>query len=425
MFLARGRVPVWANKVQVNHTPSWNNRPNDLYFATHFLWETRESEMAWVLADLERPAHEWMVAPIAYLSTDTPIELSPAQLDNLRRYVALGGMLVVNPETNRAKRWAEALCEQLYPQYPLQNLPANHFLYGGLGGKQSRGRGMAQAVHNGARELVLVFNDDLGHTFQRDENPDLKTPAWRLLFNLFLLTTGRGNPHGRLASPFVNLKPIPQPAKAIRLGVARYTGNDRPEPAAYTLANHFLAERYGVTVEPVDVHLENLDTNDSPPLLHLSGIQAVEWTPNQLDRLETYARNGGTVLVETVGGQGDFVASVADALQQRLGASERVSRRDPLFRGDNGRGKRMERIIYRQYTIEKIGSQDQPLLRAIRLDDRPAVILSYEDITLGLMRSNHYLINGYSPDTATDLFANLLLQRGWKTAMESVESSVG
>lgn len=408
MFLARGRVPVWCNKLSVPGTNAWNNRPNDIYYANEFLSDTREFEMVWALADIDSAPERWMVAPLTYLSTDQPIELTEAQLNNLRRYTALGGMLLINPENRRARDWARTLCAQLYPDAPLAALAEDHFLYDGLGRRIAR-RGMLQAVSNGTRELILVLDDDLGFRYQSEDDPDREDPHWRLLFNVFCLTTDRGTPRNRLASPFAQLTQA-QPGTTVRVGIVRL-GEDGPiEPACYALGNTLLAERHGLGIEASEVTLDQVNTDNPLAMLHLMGIHDTQLSAAHLDQLERYVKTGGTVLVETIGGRGSFAASLGRQIETRLGLQSQRAQGGPLLRGRGELGTRIRRAVYRQYTTELVGGDTRPRLQAIELDGRPAVILSNEDLTLGLMHTTYFCTNGYAPETAVDLFANILAQ---------------
>ncbi len=408
MFLARGRVPVWCNKLSVPGTSAWNNRPNDIYYANAFLSDTREFEMGWALADIDSDPERWMTAPLAYLSTDQPIELTEGQLNNLCRYVALGGMVLINPENRRARDWARTLCERLYPAYPLDALPEDHFLYEGLGQRIAR-RGMLRAVSNGTRELVLILDDDLGFRYQSEEDPDREDPHWRLLFNVFCLTNDRGSPRNRLASPFAQLTPA-QPGTTVRIGIGRLGEAGPIEPACYALGNALLAERYGLGIAATEVTLDQLDTDPPVALLHLMGIEDTQLSETQLEQVERYVKAGGTVLVETIGGRGSFAGSVGRQLETGLGAHSQRVEGGPLLRGNGELGARVRRAVYRQYTTELAGGDTRPRLQAIEVDGRPAVILSHEDLTLGLMHTTYFCTNGYAPQTAVDLFANILVQ---------------
>ncbi|MFI4862248.1 MAG: DUF4159 domain-containing protein [Phycisphaerales bacterium JB063] len=406
MFLARGRVPVWCNKLSVPGTHAWNNRPNDIYFANDFLSDAREHEMCWALADIDSAPERWMTAPLTFLSTDEPITFTDAQLDNLRRYTALGGTLLINPENRRARQWAHELCETLFPQHPLERPGEGHFLYDGMDTRAARRR-LLQTVSNGARELVIVFDEDLGLKYQAEDRPSLDDDHWRLLFNLFCLTTDRGKPRNRLASPFTSYEPK-QPAQTVRVGLGVLSPDGPIEPACYLLANTILTQRHGIGIEAAEVALDALATEAAPQLLHLAGVDAVELTGPQLDQLDQYIRAGGTVLIETIGGRGDFSAVLSRQIAGRLSQSPQRVSAGPLLRGSGTLGTRVGRAVYRQYTTELVGGEARANLNAIELDNRPAVIVSDQDLTLGLMQSTYFCTNGYAPDTAIDLFANML-----------------
>ena len=344
---------------------------------------------------------------MAYLSTDDKIDFKPEQLDNLRRYIALGGLLVINPEERRSRQWSEDLCKQLFPGYKLTPLESSHFIYGGLNGWEIKRAGVS-TVRNGVRELVVVFNDDMGYRYQSDDKPGLRSPHWRVLFNLFCLMTDRGQPHLRLKAPYAQLKPA-KPDVVVPVGLCRYEGDWQPEPGCYALANHTLAERFGLGIQPSIVDLNELDANTPVRLMHLMGVKPIELTTEQLDRIKRFIDAGGTVLVETVGGWGTFAFKLREQIEEHLGRGAERNRRSPIITGHNGKGARVGRAVYRQFSTELTGGETRPRLHSIEINDRPAVVFSDEDISLGLMHCSYFLIDEYASKTATDLFANILL----------------
>src|SRR5690606_13908951 len=82
LFLARGRVPVWINKISLPGQ-DWNNRPNDIYELTDYLSDLRERELSWQVVSIDLDSMQWSNAPVAWISSDDKVELTDAQLQNL------------------------------------------------------------------------------------------------------------------------------------------------------------------------------------------------------------------------------------------------------------------------------------------------------------------------------------------------------
>jgi hypothetical protein len=54
------------------------------------------------------------------------------------------------------------------------------------------------------------------------------------------------------------------------------------------------------------------------------------------------------------------------------------------------------------------GASGTPQMSTIRVNDRPAIIISAEDISVGCLGVPRWNINGYKPESARKLFANIL-----------------
>ena len=62
-----------------------------------------------------------------YVSVREDLNLNEGQINNLREYVELGGLLWINPEGSGGSRTAQALCDSLFPDLDLERLPSGKF----------------------------------------------------------------------------------------------------------------------------------------------------------------------------------------------------------------------------------------------------------------------------------------------------------
>lgn len=437
MFLARGKSPVWCNKLIVSGA-NWRNRPNDVYFANKWLSEMTKGDLNWVAVDVNSTSDRWLNAPIAYLSTDAKLVLDEAQEKNIRNYVDHGGILVINAETGEANAWAREFTKKLYPKFPLgkplaEGMLADGFLNGEIPG--------VQTANNGARDLVVVISTDFGMKWQADSEPEYKTHPWRFLFNLYRVSTDRGRRLGRLMSPFE----LPSKAKTgeqIKVVIPLYESqklekSDRsqsicqPEGRPYDVMSIYVQNRTGMTVD-VDKKTELKDVGASDgSLLHLMGTDRVILSPEELAAIKAFVEKGGTVLVETVGGHtganGLFASSLIEPLQDALGKTNapaearKLADSSPLIVGQEfkaqGESSDVTRPLFSQASVER-GMKDGKLrMQAISVKgadgkERDAVVFSDEDLTLGMNRVRTYGVNGYAAETAQHFMFNLLAEAG-------------
>ena len=405
MFLSRGRVPVWINKLEVPGQ-QWNNRPNDLYFLNQYLSDLREGEVNWQVVSMDYRPDDWLLAPVAYVSSTEDLKFSDKQKANLKQYLDRGGLLVANPEGTYFKQSIKALVEELYPQYKMRTLEQSHPIYHVLHQIDAK-RVKIQGLSNGARELVMMFDSDVGYQWQADRKNS--GAVWDMGSNLFALATNRGVLSNRLIPPFVSRKKRNVSGEMV-VGRAKYDGNWLPEPASWKLLGNPMFNKTGVNIKTADVELSSL-SGATQKFIHLAGTNAYTLKNAEREAIKQYVAGGGTILVETVGGIGDFASNVEKQLAGvfknpavPLGSS------DALISGEGiSGGYDCSRVSWRWRTVQTMAVGSRPRLAAILIDGRPAVIISHEDLSLGMMGLRHWHVMGYSQKSSRQLATNILL----------------
>ncbi|MEM1109040.1 MAG: DUF4159 domain-containing protein [Planctomycetota bacterium] len=410
-FLSRGRVPLWAGKLDVPGQAS-NNRPNDLYFLTRYLSDQREAELSWKLVSIEEDPESWLRAPLLYWSSNDRVQLTPEQQDRLKRYIGLGGTLMVNSEGRGSKfrRSVEAVMKELYPDYEFKPVKADHSfqsLISPLSGSAS-----FRTLSNGVRDLVVMPRRDWGLTFQAEEAG--KDRAWDAMTNVYAALTDRGRLRNRLDPPLPVLDAEREPSDAEPILVVRasYAGNWSPEPLAFEVGETTFFNQTGRALEISPKPLADIGVGDEKPnLIHLAGVEAVSLTDDELSVVDAYIGAGGTLLIETVGGLGDFAEKVADQFVDALGGERRwLDVSHPLITGEGlPGGADHSRVAYRAFTKQQGSAGETPQLAAVFVEGRPAVVISPRDLSLGILGLRHYRINGYAPASARGLLHNILL----------------
>ncbi|MBB6428737.1 DUF4159 domain-containing protein [Algisphaera agarilytica] len=415
-FLARGRVPVWASKLQVPQHAS-NNRPNDLYFLTQFLSDQREAELNWQMVSIDDDPEQWLRAPLLYWSGGDSAELTPEQQANLKRYLDLGGTLMINIEGRgtRFRRSVEALVKEMYPRYKFESAGKDHPFQSLI--SQVHGTPSFRTLGNGARDLVVLPRGDWGKIFQAKEAGRGK--EWQLMTNVYAALTDRGQLRNRLEPPLPVRDEKQSPSGTISVVRASYDGNWDAEPLALEVAQTTLFNRSGKELEITVAALDSLgadamsddESESAPALVHLTGTEKVEFTEEQLAAVKRHVESGGTLLVETVGGLGEFADHAADQFARVLDGKRRwLDDSHPIITGEGlDGGADNSRVTYRGYTQLQGSPGKGPSLAAVFVGDRPAVLISPRDLSLGVLGSRHYRINGYASESARPLMTNILL----------------
>lgn len=411
MFLSRGSSPVWVSKMAVPGL-RWNARPDDMHQLTSYLSDVAERELNWQVVSADRAPEHWVNTPVLYLSSPDAVELNEAQQQHLKRYLELGGILLANPAggSDRFSASIRRLAMKLFPRFRIRPLDATHPIFTSLHRLEPGSIGPVYGVSNGVRELLILVD----HDWSANTRSGLRRTGvgpWPLATNLFIYVTDRGRIPGRLASSYEHRTRRPKTGE-ILIGRLRYDGEWIPEPAAWEQTANRLFNRTGLNVRQVDLELEALAAHrDGPAMAHLTGVDAVTFDDAQLAAIERYARAGGAVLVETVGGRGDFAMSVERQLADRLGtAAVPISKRSTIFSGEGLAGAdQIRRVRYRRRATAVLSARSRPRLAAFHFEGRPGVIISREDLTLGMLGMRRWDVLGYDVESSRRLAINLLL----------------
>lgn len=408
MFLSRGRFPVMIRKLVIPGLQC-NARPMDLAFFAQYLSDSREAEMNWQMVAADSDPYEWISSPILYLASADEIKLTDEQKKNIKTYIDLGGTLVCTPD-NSSPRFTDSarrLAQELYPDYPVRPLRSDDPIFESHDPNRRENLPDVDVVSNGARNLIYIATSDWGYEFQSSRFPGRAAP-WNIMANIWASATNRGRLPGRLTA---HIQPRVHRDTAGRLAIARirHTGAWDPEPRAWEMAAKLIWNRTGVQVETQPLGADELD-DSTTPLAHLAGIDAAELTDEQLDALEKYLRAGGTLLVENVGGLGDFSRTVSRQLSERLAAPEGpLPASHPILTGQGlPGGYDNSQTNYRRYAALKLGLS-QPVLSALYLDGRAAVIITHQDLSLAALGARHWHVLGYDTDSARRLLTNIVL----------------
>lgn len=413
LFLSRGGVPTWANKLRL-HGQTWNNRPNDLSMLTRRLGDQVEAELGWYVIDASSDTSLWLDAPVAYVASDGPVLFSELELANLEIYLDLGGILVATPDAH-PEAFAESIrsaAAKIYPEYVFQRVDADHPLMGLVHQVDLPEDKRPWVLSNGVRDLIVLAPTDWGMAFQA-KRTGMDSAADMIMANLYALVTERGwETDGIIA--FDN-EPDDKPV-ARTLQVFRAFDQDQHpvEPLAwYPLGDPFFNRTgYKLKVHGVSFgHVDEIQTS----LLYMGGVHAQRLSAEELRRLVRHINRGGTILIETIGGRGAYADEMLQQLEAVLG--ERAVPLDtehPIITGKGlagppDAGYDMRRVTYRRYSTLNRGPVSSPRLLSINVNGRDVVIASLEDFSMGVLGSRRWGVDGYDVDSARSLLTNILL----------------
>ena len=428
MFLARGEVPLAFNKLTLGAEdgPSGEGRPNDVHALTAWLSDTFEGELNWQRVALDAPVEGLLSTPVSLLMLGGAWSPTPAERERVETFLGLGGLLVVVPVGRSAaevKASVEGLLTGLYPPEPgrpavaLEPVADDHPVLGLWRAPRKAPR--FYAAGNGARTLVLLAGEDLGRDWQRGRKAD---DARVVGANLHLFASGYGELPPRVASAFPRDPADPgEPASKgeapppVVVAVVRCGALAGREPRLWEATRRRLLAEGVASVDVRGVEEAAFPGEgllDGVDLLHLVGLDAAAPAPEVVAAAAAFARSGGSVFVEALGGRGGFADAAGAALAAELGAAvgplppgTGFLAADPTVPGTAD----LSRVVFRPYSIQRFDAGTEPVFSAVTLGGRAAVVLSPEDVSLGALGVRQWGIRGHGLPDAGRLARNLVL----------------
>ena len=120
MFLAMGSSPVMFNKLQ--HAGDWDNQIGELTRLAEWTGRQTEGHLNWQVVNLKARAEDLSDSRILYIAGKKPLKFDKDELDKLRRFVELGGLLVFHADDSSKafETSAAGVLRDLWPELELR-----------------------------------------------------------------------------------------------------------------------------------------------------------------------------------------------------------------------------------------------------------------------------------------------------------------
>lgn len=418
LFLARGRNPVVMNKLQYEidqhgdktREANWDQRPRDAANFTKWLSKQLERDLNWQIVNLNNPVEDLHDAPILYIAGNQPLSFTQAQEDKLRQFVLQGGLIVGHADCSQIgfSNTFKKLGSKLFPPYEFRELTANHLIYSTMfDRKKWKGPVSLQGLSNGAREfMILIPTGDPARFWQTGAYLG-REYSHELMANIFMYVTEKKDLRFKGDSWLVFPNSPNPPATTIKLARLEYTGNWNPEPGGWTRLAAVLQNEslIGLAVETAKLGDGSLAKGEYK-VAHLTGTGKFKLTDAQRADLKAFVEGGGTLLVDAAGGNGEGAVSLETEIAAVAPAKSQILKSDsPVYAH---LGIAADTIAYRPYAAKQLGHIKGPRLRAVMVNNRPAIIYSAEDLSVGMVGQPIDGIVGYTPESATAIMKSLV-----------------
>ncbi|HTL29408.1 MAG TPA: DUF4159 domain-containing protein [Tepidisphaeraceae bacterium] len=416
LFLARGGSPVAIAKLDYTgslnkDSAHWNQRPRDVPNVVRWIGKSVERDLNWQVVNLNATVRDLHDSPILYMSGNLPLELSEAEKAKLKQYISEGGMIVANADC-QSKEFGDSfrkLGSALFPAYEFRELPADHPIYKNQPYKRDawKNKPSVLGLSNGVRELMILIPLSDPAKWWQLQLVGGKEELWQLMADIYLYSNDRKSLR-KGETYLVSRNDSVSATGSLTIGRLQYAGNWDPEPGGWTRLANVLHNDYKIDLTAKVVKPEAADLKDLK-IIHMTGTTKFKFDKPAHDALWNWLQDGGTLIVDSAGGSGDFAQAAEAAFSQLFPAATLapLPLTNPIFESITGKNPS---ITYRPFAQKVLGSlKDVTRLQQIEVNKRPLIIYSREDLSEGLVGQPVDGILGYSPETSTDLMARILL----------------
>jgi hypothetical protein len=428
LFLVRGRAPVMMNKLEYTvetrgekeKLASWNERPRDVANIVNYVGRQIEKDLNWQIVNLRVNVDDLHDAPILFIAGKEALAFSTQDEAKLKDFVEQGGMIVGNPDCDSAAFATSfrRLGTKLFGG-EFQELPEDHPIYTAQQyfRKNWRSRPSIQSINNGCRELMILLNRDpaRGWQVQAFGGPD-REPHAQAMANIFLYSVSKQNLRQK-GETFIVRPDRSTPERSINLARLEYASNWDPEPGGWRRLGAIMHNtfRTGLKVTPVKLGDGRLSADYK--VAHLTGTGRLMLNEKARDEMKKYVEGGGTLIIDAAGGAPEFGVDAQRMIEEMFGgAMTQLAIDHAIFKS----GYTITEVEYRPWARKLLGNLRQPRLKAMMVNNRPAVILSAEDLSVGMVGNPVDGITGYIPTHysgpdgrtrfgATEIMANTIL----------------
>ena len=354
---------------------------------------------------------DWHDSPILYIAGDQALKFTPEQKQKFKTFVEGGGLIVGNADCGK-RDFSDSfrkMGSELFPSYEFKQVPTKSTILHDEQFNAAKWRHPVPlfGIDNGARELMLLIPDaDPSKSWQMQQSAG-KEELFQLAANIFLYSVDKDGLTAKGDTYVVVPDPKIKPLNTLTIQRVQYEGNADPEPGGWRRMSAVLHN-----ADHVDLNMSSVEASklSGKSVAYLTGTDTYKFTEAEIAGIKAYVAGGGTLVVDSAGGNADFADS-AERLLKLVFGSDADQLKNPLpdTHPLYTTGGPLGDVTYRTYARSILGNLRGPQLRGITQNGRLVCLFSREDLSVGIVGEAVDGIIGYSPATATNLMRKIIL----------------
>ncbi len=438
LFLAKGRRPVVISQLEWRDDDDWQRHPGAIHNLTRQVELRWKRDLAWQTIRLKYASvNELLETPVLFIRGTQALQLSPEQITNLKEYITQGGFLFVEAcdgsgcQGEAFTASFKNLVGELVPDGRLRELPPEHPIWYAEErvNPKSLPEGMwLYGVDACCRTSIVFSNKTLScywelHSSRQTSYPEdvrqrIKA-ALDLGQNVLAYATNRELKEKLDRPQFREQDTEPRPERGT-LAIAKISHTGGSDDAPHALANLLGVLRDQGEI-PVNFERRHFAPTDlaiyEQPLLFLHGRRSFRFSPAERQALAEYLQRGGFIFGDAICASPQFAESVRREFEAMLpGSAFTTLPGDHPIYSQEYRGFAIDRVTIRDPQARVVGeplnaslTQQAPILEALELDGRIAVIFSPLDMSCALENQPSLECKGYLKTDAARLGVNIIL----------------
>jgi len=363
--------------------------------------------------------------PILLMTGDYDFTLKPAEVENLRKFIAAGGTMIFNAARGRDE-FSRAVAREMrrvFPQKQFMRLPLDHPIFNAryriqqvltmVNGVQFQRPPEVYSLDIGTRAAVILVPGGMGAAWSATKyHPAGKhiigESAIRLGVNLVAYSLGCTEYGKFLAQEFPVFNGRTRPGDVVRFAALRYSGSWDVNPALQNSLLQGLKENTNIDVhyEPNAVGLDDPELGNYP-LLFMTGHYDFQFSKEEAEKLAKYLERGGMLVVSSAAGLKPFDKAFKRELKKVFPEGELI-KLPPSHALFTGGFNPIDKINYTPTALKDDPTLEAPQFHGLFVDGRLAVVYSPFDLMSALNRESNAYAKGVTPDDAARLVNSVI-----------------
>ncbi len=405
----------------------WKSYPND---ASNLVTLTNErladgNNYQYATKPLGSPGFDPVDIPILYMTGDYDFELKPAEVTNLRKFLADGGTIIFNAARGRDE-FSRAVVREMrkvFPQKSFMRLPGDHPIFNAryriqqvmmmVSGVQAMRPPEIYSIDIGTRAAAILVPGGLGATLSAtDLHPDGKhivgESARRLAVNLVAYMLGSTEYGKFLAQEFPVYTGKTRGGDVLRFAAVRYSGSWDVNPAIQNSLLSGIKDNTSIEVDykPYAVTLDDKKIGNFP-LLFMTGHYDFQFSEAERAGLAKFVQRGGLLVASSAAGLKPFDKAFRRELKKVFPSGELI-KLPPSHALFLGGWNPIERVTYTPAALKDNPTLEVPEFYGYFHDGRLAVLYSPFDLMGGVNRELNAYAKGVIDTDALRLSLNII-----------------